>query len=101
MGTRDVERRVADSDRTLAGPVSRTLAREVEELDAVFAFAAECALAARKAFAQPEPFHSRVGHGWRIAGEQCAALDRGYGLGGVRSELPVGRVGGLEQADVL
>jgi uncharacterized glyoxalase superfamily protein PhnB len=48
---RNVERRVADSDRALGGPAAGTLAREVEELDAVLAFATEGALPAREQFA--------------------------------------------------
>src|SRR5256885_12429518 len=72
MCARDVERGVADRDRLGSGPVAGTLAREVEELDAILAFAAEGALPGREEFGRPEPAHPRLTDRGRITGEGLA-----------------------------
>ena len=56
---------------------------------------------AREKLGQPEPFHPRVRHRGRVAGQQSAVLDGGRRLGGMRTELPVARVGGREETHVV
>ncbi len=82
-------------------PVARSLTREVEEIDAALPFAAERTLPAREELGQPEPFHPRVRHRRRVAGQQRAVLDCCGRLRGMRGELPVARVGRREEANVV
>src|SRR2546426_10687823 len=101
MRARDVQWSVAHGDGALARPIARALPCEVEELDPVLSFAAERALPAREEPGEPKPFHARVRNGGRVAGQERAVLDGGRRLGGMRSELPVARVGGREETNVV
>jgi hypothetical protein len=54
-----------------------------------------------KKLGQPEPFHARVRDRGRVAGQQRAVLDGGRRLGGMRAELPVARVGGSQETNIV
>src|SRR3954470_1957874 len=96
----DIDRRVADGDRALCRPVTRSFARERKELVALIALAAESPLAAREVTVEPEAFHARVGDGRRVSRQQRRALERFDRIVRPGGDFPVARVGSGEQGDV-
>jgi hypothetical protein len=101
VGGRNVERCISHRHGPLRRPIAGAGAREREQLDAILALTTERALPVPEELRKAQSVESRMRNCRRIAREDRRPLDCGKCVGGAGSDLPVTRIGGGKQADVV